>query len=203
MALPLHHHHTSCAARAFVYAANVTSVGCYREPASTGETMQRQITSLVGLSCSSSGRPGGGGAARLQVEPPLIWLKQLSWLLHCCLLVCCSLPLPLPVPLSTGCGSPTSRALAFLGLEDGFMTRERCFALAKMKGYKYAALQWVSACFGGNDISLYLNPGGSGYFQCAQCDGQCSALCSGNTLVGAASSTTCGGWCANNIFQWP
>lgn len=81
------------------------------------------------------------------------------------------------------CGDPYQRAMTFLGF-DNAMSVQKCVALAHSKGFAYAAVQWISACFGGNDISQYTT--------ITTCDARCSG-----------SADACGGSCANAIYVVP
>jgi hypothetical protein len=63
------------------------------------------------------------------------------------------------------------------------MTQEMCQNLVRAAGFKYAAVQWYRDCFGGNDISQYVDPG------------TCNTPCAGN------AAQNCGGGCRNLIFK--
>jgi hypothetical protein len=75
------------------------------------------------------------------------------------------------------------RALGSFHLQHHAMTVEMCQALVRDAGYTYAAVQFYSECFGGNDISKYVTPG------------ICDRPCAGNT------TQNCGGACTNRIFR--
>jgi hypothetical protein len=87
------------------------------------------------------------------------------------------------------CGATTSRKMKFLvgfpgseGNEVKEMTPGFCIGYAKGQGYAYAAVQYGSECYGGNDISAYTSPG------------QCGIACTGDSRI------TCGGACESDIF---
>jgi hypothetical protein len=67
------------------------------------------------------------------------------------------------------------------------MTQEMCYDLVRAAGYKYAAVQAIYHCFGGNDISKYVTPAGE----------KCDSPCGGN------AAQNCGGPCVNRIFKVP
>ena len=75
------------------------------------------------------------------------------------------------------------RALSSFYHEDSAMTVEMCQSLVRAAGFKYAAVQSTRFCFGGNDISRYINPG------------NCNTPCAGN------QEQNCGGSCVNRIFK--
>jgi hypothetical protein len=68
------------------------------------------------------------------------------------------------------------------------MTIESCIALAQAKtpssGFRYAAVQAGTLCMAGTDISAYTVAG------------ICEKPCGGN------ATQSCGGWCANFIYQF-
>jgi hypothetical protein len=82
------------------------------------------------------------------------------------------------------CGEDNlARALSSIAVSSASMTVEKCAAAVAAAGYKYAAVQYGIQCYGGNDISAYVE------------QGTCNTPCAGN------SDQICGGGCANSIYQ--
>ena len=65
----------------------------------------------------------------------------------------------------------------------GSMTVEKCLGICKVKGMKYAGLQWAGECYCGSDLTAYLGVAGT-----------CNMACMGN------GAQLCGGHCSNSIY---
>jgi hypothetical protein len=80
------------------------------------------------------------------------------------------------------CGGANSRALTLLAVKDE-LTVEFCAERAQAAGYRYAAVQSIAWCYGGNDISKYTEPG------------TCWMHCNGDP------DQQCGGPCSNSMYM--